>query len=283
LIPLSEITAWRNHAPWPDDMQVEQDLLLSRAMAAIFSDDFLSGQVAMRGGTVLHKVHLAPAVRYSEDIDLVLVGNRPKRHIEKALRRVMEPHLGPPRESAWAAVKLTIRNLTMKSDILRMAWNYRPTISPQQEATLKIEVNCNEKTPFFGIVDLPFPSSSPLVPQATLKSYDIDEMLGTKMRALLQRQQGRDLFDLWWAWNRSLAGQSAFLIQPDRVVAAFNDYMTREGTTVGREEYTKELDAKMTLTKFQRDMDGMLHQNAQTYDIVTARQIVQETFVDRLR
>jgi len=27
----------------------------------------------MRGGTVLHKAHLAPAARYSEDIDLVLV------------------------------------------------------------------------------------------------------------------------------------------------------------------------------------------------------------------
>ena len=78
MIPLAEITAWRHHAPWSDDMQVEQDLLLSRAMAAIFSDNFLSDQVAMRGGTVLHKVHLAPAVRYSEDIDLVLVGGRPK-------------------------------------------------------------------------------------------------------------------------------------------------------------------------------------------------------------
>lgn len=34
-------------------------------------DKFLSKQVAMRGGTVLHKGHLAPASRYSEDIDLV--------------------------------------------------------------------------------------------------------------------------------------------------------------------------------------------------------------------
>ena len=47
------------------------------AMRAIFEDRFLSGQVAMRGGTVLHKVHLAPAARYSEDIDLVAVGDRP--------------------------------------------------------------------------------------------------------------------------------------------------------------------------------------------------------------
>lgn len=39
----------------------------------------------MRGGTVLHKVHLAPAARYSQDIDLVAVGERPEEHIRKAL------------------------------------------------------------------------------------------------------------------------------------------------------------------------------------------------------
>jgi hypothetical protein len=41
---------------------VEQDYLLCRAVAAIFEDGFLSKQVAMRGGTVLHKGHLAPAI-----------------------------------------------------------------------------------------------------------------------------------------------------------------------------------------------------------------------------
>ena len=73
---------------------VEQDYLLCRAVEAIFEDDFLSTQVAMRGGTVLHKGHLAPASRYSEDIDLVLVGDRPSPHIKKALTRVLRPILG---------------------------------------------------------------------------------------------------------------------------------------------------------------------------------------------
>jgi predicted nucleotidyltransferase component of viral defense system len=72
-------------------MMVEQDYLLCRAVAAIFKDEFLPTQVAMRGGTVLHKGHLAPASRYSEDIDLVLVGDRPSSHIKKALTRVLWP------------------------------------------------------------------------------------------------------------------------------------------------------------------------------------------------
>ena len=64
------------------DVKVEQDYLLCRALEAIFEDRFLASQVAMRGGTVLHKGRLAPATRYSEDIDLVLVGERAARRVD---------------------------------------------------------------------------------------------------------------------------------------------------------------------------------------------------------
>lgn len=69
MIPARFVTAWFPHAQWRSMAQVEQDLLLVQAMHAIFTDAFLSKHVAMRGGTVLHKVHLAPAMRYSEDIN----------------------------------------------------------------------------------------------------------------------------------------------------------------------------------------------------------------------
>ena len=68
----SHLTAWQEYAPWPKRSQIEQDLRLSRGVAALFQDEALREHVAMRGGTVLHKAHLAPAARYSEDIDLVL-------------------------------------------------------------------------------------------------------------------------------------------------------------------------------------------------------------------
>jgi predicted nucleotidyltransferase component of viral defense system len=76
-----DVLAHQREVPWAELYQVEQDLLLCLAMHAIFSDRFLAKEVAMRGGTVLHKVHLAPAARYSEDIDLVAVGERPEEHI----------------------------------------------------------------------------------------------------------------------------------------------------------------------------------------------------------
>jgi hypothetical protein len=36
VIAKDDITAWRLHAPWISDHQVEQDLVISRALAQIF-------------------------------------------------------------------------------------------------------------------------------------------------------------------------------------------------------------------------------------------------------
>ena len=71
MIPFDHITAWRAHAPWVDNSQVEQDLVISRALVEIFSHPMLADALALRGGTALSKLHLRPAARYSEDIDLV--------------------------------------------------------------------------------------------------------------------------------------------------------------------------------------------------------------------
>jgi hypothetical protein len=62
MIQHTHLTAWQAHAPWPKRSQIEQDLRLSRGVAAIFTDTILSEHLAMRGGTVLHKGHLAPHV-----------------------------------------------------------------------------------------------------------------------------------------------------------------------------------------------------------------------------
>jgi hypothetical protein len=68
MIEQGHLTAWQAHATWDKRSKIEQDLRLSRGIAAVFSDPVLIEHLAMRGGTVPHKGHLAPAARYSEDI-----------------------------------------------------------------------------------------------------------------------------------------------------------------------------------------------------------------------
>lgn len=53
MIPTANILDWRSKAPWINDGQVEQDLILSRVIVEIFSDPLLSSMLAFRGGTAL--------------------------------------------------------------------------------------------------------------------------------------------------------------------------------------------------------------------------------------
>ena len=67
MIPRAHVTAWRARAPWPTDAQIEQDLILSRALVEMFSQPTLAQTLAFRGGTALHKLFLQQPGRYSED------------------------------------------------------------------------------------------------------------------------------------------------------------------------------------------------------------------------
>ena len=77
MIPRDYITEWRARAPWIDEFQIEQDLVISRALVVIFSEPSLAEALAFRGGTALYKLYLTPPARYSEDIDLVQVAPGP--------------------------------------------------------------------------------------------------------------------------------------------------------------------------------------------------------------
>ena len=77
MIPRDYITEWRAEAPWVQDFQIEQDLIIAKALVEIFSHPLLRDTLALRGGTALYKLHLRPAARYSEDIDLVQIEAEP--------------------------------------------------------------------------------------------------------------------------------------------------------------------------------------------------------------
>ena len=69
MIDRAAITNWGASHPWSRPVFVEQDLVICRALVAIYSDPVLAEALAFRGGTALHKLFLPPQARYSEDID----------------------------------------------------------------------------------------------------------------------------------------------------------------------------------------------------------------------
>ena len=239
MIPRDYITEWRAQAPWVQDFQVEQDLVISKALIDIFSNPLLRGALAFRGGTALYKLHLKPAARYSEDIDLVQIEAGPAGPIMDALRAVLNPWLGEPR---W------------KQGDGRVTFSYRFSSedAPPLPLRLKVEINSREHFSVYGFTHMPFAVSSRWFEgSCSLKTYALDELLGTKLRALYQRKKGRDLFDLAVALEHEVA-------DPARIIEVFSAYMDHGGHRVTRAQFEHNIDAKLRDPAFAADIGPLL-------------------------
>jgi hypothetical protein len=56
MLPRRYIEEWKEFSPWQEDSQVEQDLIIEKAILELFSDEFLRERLAFRGGTALHNL-----------------------------------------------------------------------------------------------------------------------------------------------------------------------------------------------------------------------------------
>ena len=225
MIPQAAIVAWRAVAPWADDALVEQDLVLSRALVELFTEPELPGGLAFRGGTALHKLFLAPASRYSEDLDLVQVEAGPIGPLLDGIRRRLDPWLGlPSRGRAEGGATLIYR--------------FESEIPPVRPLRLKVEINTREHFAVHGYVQRPFQVASRWFSGAArIQTFGVDELLATKLRALYQRRRGRDLFDLWAAWHGTE-------VDPSRVVKTLGAYLRTQGLTVTHAQFEQNFAAK---------------------------------------
>src|SRR5580692_5992879 len=101
MIPQVYIEEWKESAPWILNRQVEQDLILSRVLVELFSNNIVSNALAFRGGTALYKLFIRPAVRYSEDIDLVQLRKEPIGKVINTIQDLLKPLLGDSVVRRW--------------------------------------------------------------------------------------------------------------------------------------------------------------------------------------
>jgi len=225
-------------APWPQDAQVEQDLVISRALVEIFSHPVLHDALAFRGGTALYKLHL-PAARYSEDIDLVQTKAEAAGPMMDPLREILDPWLGElRRKQSHGRVTFTDR--------------FESEDTPPLPLRLKVETNTREHFAVYGFKEIPFSVESRWFSgSCSIHTYALDELLGTKLRALYQRKAGRDLFDLATALKNEH-------VRPEGIVETFLKYMEHEGHKVTRAEFEENLAAKMEDQEFLADISPLL-------------------------
>ena len=262
MIPAAHIYAWQEHARWSDIAQVEQDLILSRAIVSLFSDPAARGLLAFRGGTLLHKIHLAPAARYSEDIDLVQVEAGPAKPIFEAVRRCLDPWLGRPKTKT-------------KRNGIQLFYSFETDVEPARPMRLKVEVNTREHFSELGFVTMPFAVESEWFSGAAdVTTYRVDELLGTKLRALYQRKKGRDVFDLWHALERGG-------VDADVIVQCFRAYLGHTGLRVSQAEFVDNLDAKAGDRAFREDVLRLLGPDV-GFDYDQAVALIREQLLARL-
>jgi len=214
LIPTSYIQEWRTEAPWPDLRQVEQDLIICRALGDLYSSPALANKIAFRGGTAIHKLLFRQPLRYSEDIDLV---------------QTQPEAIGPTVDGIRDALSwLGKCKRTQKESSMHLIFRFAPESEPEARLNLKIELNTREHDSVYGFKKYPFEMNSRWHREKVeIISFDAEELFATKLRALLQRRKNRDLFDL----NEGLNQLS---MDPARVIMCFERYLAREGNQISR-------------------------------------------------
>lgn len=262
MIPKADIVAWRQFARWVTDAQVEQDLIISRALVSIFQNAYLAERLAFRGGTALHKLYFNIPRRYSEDIDLVQITPAPIGKIMDTLQELLNGFLGTPRrKQTEESVTLTYRMESEGPPVVQMR--------------LKVEINTREHFAVDGYQKQTFSVQSRWFQgRCEITTYVLEELLATKLRALYQRRKGRDLFDLWLGIAEGKAGA-------DKIIKIFKHYMKTEGQTVDSIRFEKNLQEKMRHQGFLSDLNPLLPADA-TYDVQEAYTLIKNEIIDRI-
>jgi predicted nucleotidyltransferase component of viral defense system len=240
MIPKPDIAKWQEHAPWKQFFQIEQDLVISRALVEIFSDDFLRENLAFRGGTALHKLYLNPAPRYSEDIDLVQIKAGPIKPIMQRLNEVITFFEEPRKTQVKGHGAKALYRFNSEYENIRLR--------------LKLEINCKEHFNVLDWVDFHFEVDSEWFSgRAKIKTYNINELLGTKLRALYQRNKGRDLFDLDYS-------RLNITLNIDQIIKCFKTYTTfaTGNRPPSKKEFLMNMAEKENDPNFAGDMEALL-------------------------
>lgn len=262
MIPINYINEWREHAPWSYQSQIEQDLVLSRALVNLYQNPNISASLAFRGGTALNKLFCTRSARYSEDIDLVQMHDVPIGEVMSTIREVLDPWLGKPR---W----------DQKKHSVRFVYRFHSEDEPKVPLRLKVEINTVEPFTVLGVDHKTYSVVNRWFSgEANITTYCLDELMGTKFRALYQRLKGRDLYDLWYALTQ-------LDVSAEQIVKVFKHYNNYHGIKISRAEYESNLAYKVKNIDFLSDAKRVLSPEAK-WEPQAAVDVIKKCLVSKL-
>ncbi|MHB0980006.1 MAG: nucleotidyl transferase AbiEii/AbiGii toxin family protein [Thermoleophilia bacterium] len=237
--------------------------MLTRALTDLFGSPDLAQALVFRGGTALHKLYLEAPSRYSEDIDLVQAEAGEIGPVLDEMRCMLDPWLGEPRRRRGP-------------DSVSLLYRFETSTFPAQSMRLKVEINTREHFSVLGVTRHDFEVNTLWhAARVSIATYELEELLATKMRALYQRRKGRDLYDL----SVALASLD---VDEGRLITCFEHYLEHGGVTVSRAQFEANMSAKLRSREFREDVLPLLRDGA-SYDVDAAAKLVHVRLIARLK
>jgi predicted nucleotidyltransferase component of viral defense system len=164
-----------------------------------------------------------------------------------------------------------------KRDGLQIIYRFDAEFTPSIKLRLKVETNTREHFTVLGLQQFPFEvKSSWFEGSCNLTTYRLEELLGTKLRALYQRRKGRDLYDIYIALI-----QKQYL-DLDALIQSYREYMQFSvDKPPTQREYILNMEAKMNDPEFLGDTTALLRPDI-PYDPQEAYDIVKTRLIERI-
>lgn len=158
-----------------------------------------------------------------------------------------------------------------------MLFRIQSEVPPVVQLRLKVEINCYEHFNELGLVQVPFSYDSLWAKgSCSITTYKLNELLGTKLRALYQRKKGRDLFDLAYALHNAE-------VNADEIIRCYRRYMDFVvDTPPTYKQFIANMEEKMADPDFTDDTAKLLRPGI-SFDASSSWELVRETLVERLK
>jgi predicted nucleotidyltransferase component of viral defense system len=190
----------------------------------------------------------------------VQISPGPIGEIMGVIKEIINPFLGKPQ---WM----------LNQGRATLFYKYEPENAASNVKTkLKIEINTREHFTVFGLNTIAHEVNNRWFKgSALINTYSLEELMGTKLRALYQRKKGRDLFDMWIVLEQKV-------LDVAKVITAFQKYLAFDNKNITRAMFEKNMAEKLQSSVFAEDISILLAPTI-NWDLTSASQRVHQKII----
>ncbi len=165
---------------------LEKVFRLSDLLYLIYENEFLGRRLAIKGGTAINFIYFKMP-RLSVDIDFNFVSDENREDMLKAREDIDK--------SLTKILRMEGYDIEKVQPYALLQYNLKYKNTAGNADRIKIEINFMERVPVFEIIKKKIMILEK--PEFKVRTYMLEELFATKLRALFMRAAARDLFDVY--------------------------------------------------------------------------------------